>query len=171
MNHTLHNTHVYGTVIVVWNISLWRFYISPMIDETMLNRKQIMLYCNTTAQLLGSINHPTVSHAKCPPWKWWAHLCTLSVRRWRKRAVLRGTGALPSRGGAQTKQHERRLQAETLRANTAQAALSKRRPPPRTSTHRLDRAMAAEPCSQIEAGGQHLFPPRLYRWEDFKTLF
>lgn len=127
----------------------------PVIDETMLNMKQIHFYCKTTALLLGSINHPTVCHAKCPPWKWWAHLCTRSVRRWRKRAVLRGNGVLPPRGGAQTKQHERRLQAETLRANTAQAALSKRRPPHEppptawTGPWRRNRARRLKPVGSI----------------------
>lgn len=64
-------------------------------------------------------------HAKCPP----VEMVSSPVRSQSAPGggarYCTDTGVRPPRGGAQTKQRERRLQAETLRANTAQAALSK----------------------------------------------
>jgi len=64
-------------------------------------------------------------HVKCPP----VEIVSSPVRSYGAPGggalYYTGTGVRLPRGGAQTKQRKRRLQAETLRENTAQAALSK----------------------------------------------
>lgn len=96
------------------------------------------------------------------PWKWWAHLCALRAPLAEERGTTltlacgRRAGALKqssASGGCRPKRWEQ-IQHRPLLASRASP----------TSIHRPDRAMAAEPCSQIEAGG-HLSGVfmRLYR--------
>lgn len=102
----------------------------------MLNMKSALLL--QYIQVLVLMNHPKGNST----------LCKMSARGNGELTCVRSqgapgggaryytdTGVRPPHGGAQTKQRERRLQAETLRANTAQAALSKQslanlHPPP-----------------------------------------
>lgn len=149
---------LYGTLIVVWNISTDLMFNPHTLDLWSLKwcwTWNAPFYCNTSRFWFQWITQKATEHyAKCPPVEMVSSpVCALRAPRAEARGTAlalawgRRTGALKqssASGGCRPKRWEQ-IQHRPLLASRAS----------RTSTHGPDRAMAAEPCSQIEAGGHH----------------